>query len=109
LNRSRKPLYRLARSNSLWERRIAVISTFHFIRNNDFEDCLAIADILLSDSHDLIHKAVGWMIRETGNRDLAIMEQYLKPRYKKMPRTMLRYAIEKLPQKQRKQYLKGTV
>jgi len=106
-SRSRKPLYKLAKSKSLWERRIAIISTFHFIRKNDFDETLALADILLRDKEDLMHKAVGWMLREVGNRDLKTEEAFLLPRYQKMPRTMLRYAIERFPEPRRLAYLKG--
>ena len=95
MDRSRKPLYLLAKSKILWERRIAVISTFHFIRNLQFEDTFNISKILLLDDHDLIHKAVGWMLREIGKKNLSVEEKFLKKHYKKMPRTMLRYAIEK--------------
>lgn len=105
--RSRKPLFRLAHSRDLWERRIAVMSTFHFIRKNDFTDTLAISEILLHDEEDLIHKAVGWMLREIGNRDGAIERSFLKKYYRDMPRTMLRYAIEKFPEKERKAWLRG--
>ena len=108
-NRSKSPLTRLAKSKILWERRIAVISTYHYIKNGEFGETLRIADILLSDTEDLIHKAVGWMLREVGNRDLSVEEEYLKPRYNIMPRTMLRYAIEKFPAQKRKAYLKGMV
>ncbi len=108
-NLPRTPLYEFARSNSLWERRIAIISTFHFIKHNDFRDTLAIAAILLHDAHDLIHKAVGWMLREVGNRDLQAEEAFLKKHYCTMPRTMLRYAIEKFPEPKRQHYLKGTI
>ena len=107
--RDRKPLYRLARSKSLWERRIAIVSTIYFIRRGQYDDTLAIADLLIDDSEDLIHKATGWMLREVGKRDLSAMEGFLMPRYGGMPRTMLRYAIEKLPEPKRQAYLKGIV
>ena len=106
---SRKIIYKFARSNNLWKRRIAIIATYHFIRKKDFKDALKIAKILLNDKHDLIHKAVGWMLREIGNRDLAAEEHFLKRNYEKMPRTMLRYAIEKFPENKRQAYLKGKV
>lgn len=99
-------LYELAKSNNLWERRIAIMSSFHFIKNNDFDDTLAIAEILLDDEHDLIHKAVGWMLREVGNRDLKTEEAFLDRHIHNMPRTMLRYAIEKIPEEKRQYYLK---
>ncbi len=104
--RSRRPLYRLVKSKSLWERRIAIVATFAFIRRNEFAETLALADGLLHDPHDLIHKAVGWMLREVGKRDLATLELFLAPRYQQMPRTMLRYAIEKFPEARRQQYLR---
>lgn len=102
---NRKILYKFAKSKSLWERRIAILSTFAFIRKRDFKDALAIAEILLNDSHDLIHKAVGWMLREIGKRDQKIEEKFLKKFYKKMPRTMLRYAIERFNEKKRAFYM----
>jgi 3-methyladenine DNA glycosylase AlkD len=105
--RPRAPLYKLAKSKSLWERRIAIIATFYFIRRNQFDDTLAIADLLLNDQEDLMHKAVGWMLREVGKRDLKIEEDFLLPRYKQMPRTLLRYAIERFPEPKRLSYLNG--
>lgn len=109
LDRSRARLDRWAKARSMWRRRIAIMATLAFIRRNDFADTLRIADTLLNDKHDLIHKAVGWMLREVGNRDRAAMEAFLKPRYATMPRTMLRYAIEKIPEARRKAYLAGKV
>ncbi len=106
LDKNRKILYKLAKSSDLWERRISIISTFAFIRNNDFKDSLKISEILLKDEHDLIHKAVGWMLREVGKRSLSTEEEFLKKHYKKMPRTMLRYAIEKFSDAKRQSYLK---
>lgn len=104
------PLFKLAKSQLLWERRIAIISTFHFIKNKRPETTFAIADVLLNDKEDLMHKAVGWMLREIGKRcGQDVEEAYLKPRYKKMPRTMLRYAIERFPEPLRLRYLKGTI
>ena len=105
LNQYKKLLYKFAHSKNLWERRIAILSTFTFIRAGKFETTFKITDILLDDDHDLIHKAVGWMLRETGKKDLSAEEKFLKPRYKKMPRTMLRYAIEKFSEVKRKKYL----
>lgn len=106
LNKDRKFLYKLVKSKNLWERRIAVLACFIFIRNNDFRDILKFSKILIDDRHDLIHKAVGWMLREVGKRDAKILENFLNEYSKKMPRTMLRYAIEKFSDKKRKGYLK---
>ena len=108
-DRSRRPLHRLARSSSLWERRIAIIATHYFIRNGEVEETFRVADILLHDEHDLIHKAVGWMLREAGKRDPAAERGFLSTRYKTMPRTMLRYAIERFPARERQAYLRGTI
>lgn len=107
--RSRRPLYRLAKSACLWERRIAILATFHFISQGDFTDTLKIAEVLLSDKADLIHKAVGWMLREVGKRDVAVLQAFLNAHCRAMPRTMLRYAIERFPEKLRRKYLDGKV
>ncbi|MBE0538657.1 MAG: DNA alkylation repair protein, partial [Ignavibacterium sp.] len=109
LNKNKSLLFKFAVSKNLWDRRIAVLSTYEFIRNNDFTTTLKIAQLLLEDEHDLIHKAVGWMLREIGKRDLETEENFLKLRYKKIPRTMLRYAIEKFPESKRKKYLQGII
>lgn len=102
-------LYKLAGSNNLWERRIAMIATYNFIKNGMFDDALKIAKALIEDENDLIQKAVGWMLREVGNRNLRLEEKFLKKNYKNMGRTALRYAIEKFPEKARKEYLNGNV
>ncbi len=109
MEKSRDPIYELAKSNVLWERRIAIMSTFHFIKQGDFDDTQKIAAILLTDKEDLIHKAVGWMLREVGKRNQQVEEHFLKEHYDKMPRTMLRYAIERFPESQRQLYLKGKI
>jgi 3-methyladenine DNA glycosylase AlkD len=109
MNRSKSVLYRLAESENLWERRISIMSTFHFIKRHQFSETLKISKILLSDGQDLIHKATGWMLREIGKRHLQTEESFLKVHYQKMPRTMLRYAIEKFPEPKRQRYLKGRV
>jgi 3-methyladenine DNA glycosylase AlkD len=106
MDKDKAALYKLAESDSLWERRIAILSTFHFIENNSFDDTLKIAAILLSDPHDLIHKAVGWMLREVGKRDMDREEAFLRKHCALMPRTMLRYAIERFPESKRQAYLK---
>jgi len=105
LNKDKSILYKLAKSKNIWEKRIAIMATFSFIRNNGFDATLKISEILLEDEHDLIHKAVGWMLRELGKRNQAIEEKFLKKYYKKMPRTMLRYAIERFSENKRKSYL----
>jgi len=108
-DKSRAPLYKLASSKSLWERRIAMLSTLHFIRKNDFEDALKLAELLLPDEEDLIHKVVGWMLKEVGNRDRNLENTFLRKQYKEMHRTTLRYAIEKFSKEERKAYLDGTL
>lgn len=108
-DRGRQPLRKLAKSASMWERRISIIATSWFIRNDEFDETLRIAKILLHDEHDLIHKAVGWMLREVGKRNLAAEEAFLKQHYKSMPRTMLRYAIERFPEAKRQKYLRGKI
>ena len=105
LDKDRKILYKLAKSKNLWEMRIAIISTFAFIRENQFEDTLKISEIHLSDKHDLIHKAVGWALREVGKKDKKTETDFLNKHYKTMPRTMLRYAIEKFSDNERKHFL----
>lgn len=109
LNRDRSVLYVWAKSDHLWTKRIAMITNWFFIRSRDLNDVFAIAEILLKDDHDLIHKAVGWMLREAGKKDLVLTELFMKKHYQLMPRTMLRYAIEKYPEKKRKMYLNGQV
>lgn len=109
MGKNKAPLFRLAKSENLWERRIAIISTFYFIKLDQYQETLGIAEILLTDPEDLIHKAVGWMLREIGKRDRVAEETFLKKHYMKMPRTMLRYAIEKFPEPKRQRYLKGKI
>ena len=107
LDKDRSLLYDLARNGkTLWEQRIGIVSTMTFVRNGQLDDTFAIADILLHHPHDLIHKAVGWLLREAGKRDKQALKNYLEPRYKNMPRTMLRYAIEKFPEEERQKYLR---
>jgi 3-methyladenine DNA glycosylase AlkD len=107
--RSKKPLYSLAKSRSLWERRISIIATAYFIKLGQFTETIKISEILLTDKEDLIHKAVGWMLREIGKRSILTEEEFLNRHYKHMPRTMLRYAIEKFPESKRQSYLKGLI
>jgi 3-methyladenine DNA glycosylase AlkD len=107
VNKSKAILYRLAESDDLWERRISIMSTFHFVKRHEFSETLKISKMLLLDRHDLIHKATGWMLREIGKRHLPTEENFLKIHYKNMPRTMLRYAIEKFSEQKRQRYLKG--
>jgi 3-methyladenine DNA glycosylase AlkD len=99
-------LYKLAKSENIWERRISIIATQGFIRNNKYDDTLKIAEVLLNDKQDLIHKATGWMLREVGKRDLKTLYGFLDKHYKTMPRTMLRYAIEKFEKEKRELYMK---
>lgn len=110
-DKSRDPLYTFARTEHLWLQRISIISTYYFIKRNDFKDTFSISDILTDHPHDLIHKATGWMLREAGKMNQEALHCYLtdNARYRKMPRTMLRYAIEKYPENIRKQFLKGEI
>ncbi len=105
LDKGKDILYNIAKSKNLWERRISIVATFHFIRKHSFNETLKIAELLLDDDHDLIHKAVGWMLREVGKRNQEDEETFLKKHYKKMPRTMLRYAVERFSESKRKLYL----
>ena len=98
-------LFNLAKSDNLWERRTSIVSTYYFIKNNEFKPTITISELLLKDKHDLIQKAVGWMLREIGKRDKKVLVNFLNKYYKKMPRTMLRYSIEKFPGSERKHYL----
>lgn len=109
LDKNKRPLYDLAGSGNLWERRIAIVSTFSFIKRNIFSHTLKISAMLLADEEDLIHKAVGWMLREVGKRDLRAEQNFLKKYYDRMPRTTLRYAIERFPEAERKRYLRGEI
>jgi len=106
MDKCKKSLFALAKSKLLWERRISIVSTHYFIRNNEFNETLKIAKILISDEQDLIHKACGWMLREVGKRDIAKEEEFLTKHHKVMPRAMLRYAIERFPEAKRQSYLK---
>ncbi len=107
LEKDKKILYDFVKSKNIWEKRIAIISTYCFIKNNNFEDTLRMSLLLLTDKHDLIHKAVGWMLREVGKKNKKVETEFLNQYYKQMPRTMLRYAIEKFPEKERQFYLKS--
>jgi 3-methyladenine DNA glycosylase AlkD len=105
--RDRAPLYKLVNSSSLWERRIAITSTIYFIRQDEFADTIALSEMLLQDKEELLHKATGWMLREVGKRDVALLESFLLKHCRSMPRVMLRYAIERFPEERRQHYLKG--
>ncbi len=109
INKDKNILAKLASSKILWEKRISILATFQFIKSNHFETSIMIAEKLLNDDHDLIHKAVGWMLREIGKRNLETEEMFLQQHYKSMPRTMLRYAIEKFPEEKRQAYLKSKI
>jgi 3-methyladenine DNA glycosylase AlkD len=106
-DKPREPLVQLARSDSMWERRISIVATHYFIRQGEFADTLRIAKLLLDDKEDLIHKAVGWMLREVGKRDQPTLEKFLRRHASVMPRTSLRYAIERFPKALRLAYLNG--
>ena len=109
MNKNRKILYEWARSEHLWTKRISIVSNWWFIRNGDLREVFKVSKVLLHDEHDLIHKAVGWMLREAGKKDVKKLEEFLKKYYSIMPRTMLRYAIEKFPETKRQKYLKGKI
>jgi 3-methyladenine DNA glycosylase AlkD len=104
-SRRRAPLDKLAKSKSLWERRIAIVATYWFIRRHQFDDTFRIATTLLGDKHDLVHKAVGWMLREVGKRDEGALERYVDEHAATMPRTALRYSIERMTPERRKHYM----
>ncbi len=105
-NKSREPLYKLAKSSDLWERRIAMVSTWQFIRGGDLHDTFKIAEMLLGDTHDLIHKAVGWMLREAGKKDEAALKEFLDEHTHEMPRTALRYSLERLHSGDKMHYMR---
>ncbi len=107
LNKSRRILYDLAKSKNIWERRIAIVSTYTFIKNGEFGDTLKISEILFNDKEDLIHKATGWMLREVGKREIEILKDFLQTNYGKIPRTTLRYAIERFPKNEKEKFLRG--
>ncbi len=109
LDKDKKILYEMVRSNNLWERRIAIVSTWKFIHEGEFGDVLAISELLLEDKHDLIHKAVGWMLREVGKKDEDVLRNFLRGNYSRLPRTTLRYAIERFPEEKRKRFLRGEI
>jgi len=109
LEKDKSILFKFAVSKNLWERRIAILSTQEFIKNNNYKPTLQLAKMLIKDKQDLIHKAVGWMLREVGKKDITLEENFLKVHYKEMPRTMLRYAIERFPETKRKKYLQGKI
>jgi len=108
MERDRAVLYKMARASSMWDRRIAIVSTWHFIRNGQVDDAFALSALLLDDDEDLLHKATGWMLREAGKKDMPALKKFLKDNGHRMPRTMLRYAIERFPEKERKALLKAT-
>lgn len=108
-SRDKQVLYNMARTGHMWEQRIAMVSTMNWVRSGKYEDCLRIADILLHHEHDLIHKAVGWLLREVGKRNEPLLKDYLRTRYSGMPRTTLRYAIEKFSPEERAKYIKGQI
>jgi len=109
IDRDRAVLYQWAQSDDLWTKRISMITNWWFVRKGDLQDVFSIAEVLLGDEHDLIHKAVGWMLREAGKKDMRRTEVFMKQYYRSMPRTMLRYAIEQYPETKRQKYLKGKI
>lgn len=109
INKDKKLLYEWVDSNSIWKRRTSIMTTFYFIKYGNFQDTLKLASKLLDDREDLIHKAVGWMLREIGKNDVKTLEKFLRNNYKKMPRVMLRYSIEKMPTQKRIAYLRSEI
>lgn len=102
-------LFKLVKSKNLWERRIAIVASYYFIKKQNYQITLELAELLLKDKEDLIHKAVGWMLREVGKESITTLTPFLKKHYQTMPRTMLRYAIEKFPEEIRQAYLMGKI
>ena len=104
--KNKKILYKLAESKNMWEQRVSIVSTMYFVRKNDLKDTIKLSEMLLNHKHDLMHKAVGWLLREVGKKDEKLLKKFLKKHYDDIPRTTLRYSIERMEEKERKKYLK---